>query len=227
MPELPNVRHERFAQAKAVGKNHWEAVLYAGYDSECLRDWDRKSAPSKEQKDQLAKNAHRLYSNGLIRARIHEIQHQTSVNAIEAVSVRKEFVLQANREILDRAMENVPVRAPRPKRDGSREHKTELHPCTKCGEQRPVGVYQCDLRTAVRAVELFGRYTGLESAGKHLEDGTRDPFSHMSEEEIVDYLVAIIRELGGSRRVIEELGGDLALGQDALPAEASQPERPH
>ncbi len=219
MPELPNTRHERFAQAKAMGKTHWEAMLFAGSESECLKGWDRQSELSKEQKNQLSKNAHKIHANPLVHGRIQEIHQESSSLALEEFGHGKAWVFEQQREVFERAMCNVPVR--KRGRDGGFE--TELTACGSCGHMNPAGVYQCvDLKAAGRAMEIIGRWMGLEAAAKILDQGGRDPFAHMSADEITDYLIAMIRKLGVDQRMLAEL-----LGVDALPAEASQPERPH
>lgn len=95
MPQLENVRHEKFARLVAAGEPASKAYVDAGYAAST--DRSAESAGS------------RLLSNVEVAARIAEIRAELEQAAQKAATVTKEWIVEKLRENALRAMQAQPV----------------------------------------------------------------------------------------------------------------------
>jgi hypothetical protein len=92
---LRNVRHERFAQARAKGASLGDAYLAAGYTTKSAR--------------QAGNHGGRLARRALVAARIEELQERIAERTIASAAYDRDYVIRALRENLERALEARPV----------------------------------------------------------------------------------------------------------------------
>lgn len=96
MPQLENVRHEKFARLVAAGDPASRAYIEAGY---------------KAATDTAARaNGARLIANDSVASRIAEIRAELEQAAQKAAAVTKEWIVEKLRENALRALQAEPVR---------------------------------------------------------------------------------------------------------------------
>ncbi|MCC7273695.1 MAG: terminase small subunit, partial [Alphaproteobacteria bacterium] len=95
MPELPSIRHERFARRVAGGATPADAYVEAGY--------------SPRNGTVATSAANRLLTTPDVAARVAEIKAEIEGAAQKAAIVSREWVLARLRENVERAMQAVPV----------------------------------------------------------------------------------------------------------------------
>ncbi len=169
-----NAKWESFAHAYARGETQGDAAVVSGFAPNC--------APSQGCK--LAKRQ-------IIKDRVAFIKSQTSKLSIERVSVSKGWVLQNLRDIVERAMQAVPV--------------TDK-------EGRETGEWRFDGSVANRGVELIGKELGMFVERKVI--GLQD-----LRNASADDLLAILSEIDsmtGTQQLPEGDNGDQVEPQDVV-----------
>lgn len=178
MPVLKNPRHERFAQELAAGKSAAEAYELAGYKP------NRGNAASLKQDQSISTRVAELLQE---RAEMHA---QATAEAVQRISLTKEWVLERLIENAERALQARQV---------------------KDSEGNPTGEYKYDGAVANRALELLGKELGMFIDRKQVQ--TVDEFDAITDPiELRRRLVEQAKELGARDVAATLAGGSGASG---------------
>lgn len=168
MAPLPKAKWELFAQGIAAGRNATEAYLAAGYKTNAKAG---------------SVSASRLLENPNVKARLAEIHNERAhihaqgvADAISAVALTKQWVLEKLMENVARAMQDKAVTGP---------------------EGEPIGEYTYNGGVANRSLELLGKELGMFIDRKEI--GQPGDFDRLTDEELRQHVERESQELLGKR----------------------------
>lgn len=148
MPE-----QEAYARSRAMGMSPQEAKVTCGitYSISTIRKWER----TQEVSD-----------------RIIELSHLLSQNAIVNSGLDRSWVIQRLMTVVDRCMQNEPVRDK---------------------EGNPIGVYEFNSTGANQALRMLGDTLGLF---KPVEKKPEDDYAHLSDDDLTRIARQLAQEVG-------------------------------
>ena len=170
MPVLTNPKQERFAQELAKGTSASEAYEIAGYK------------PNRHNAAALAREQHILARTAELLAEREQIHAQSTAEAIQRVSLTKEWVIATLIDNVQRAMQAEPV--------------TDR-------EGEPTGEYTYQGTVANRSLELLGKELGMFVDRKVVQK--IDPLDDITDPDILRRILAERAERIGETTIAARL----------------------